>query len=88
MKKELSPAAVISIVAVALILVGTIGFAFVNKTLSGGVNDKENERRDAEIAKAHYSRYANSTGGDSPSSGPPVSGEGEAQARNPGGNPK
>lgn len=89
MKKELNNGTVVLVAAVALAVIVGLGFVWMNRaTSSSTANDAQLEKMHAEQAKSEYGRYTNpgeSQAGTAPGGGPPVSGEGAAQAQYPGG---
>lgn len=89
MKKELSPGAIIGIAAVAVLLLAGFGFFYMNNA-SGAAEDKAIEKVLADSAKKEYGGYTNQGNANEAApaqSGPPGSGEGDAQAAYPGGKP-
>jgi hypothetical protein len=84
-KKEVSGGLVAAIVGGVVVV---IGLFYLIQWMGGGggqsASDREIEKMHVEQAKSEYGRYQNPGAG---SSGPPVSGEGEAQAAAPGGVP-
>ncbi|HRF59613.1 MAG TPA: hypothetical protein PLH94_06815 [Fimbriimonadaceae bacterium] len=89
MKKDLSNGTVVLVAAVALVVIVGLGFVWMNRaTSSSSANDAQLEKMHSEQAQSEYGRYTNPDAGQSgtaPTGGPPVSGEGAAQAQFPAG---
>ncbi|MBX7135318.1 MAG: hypothetical protein K1X67_21830 [Fimbriimonadaceae bacterium] len=87
MKKELSSGTVMAIIGG---VVAVVGLFFLFQWMSGAspsAQDKKLEEMSVQQAKGEYGRYQNPEGQSAPNGGPPASGEGAAQAANPGGVP-
>jgi len=84
-KKEVSGGTVAAIIGG---VIAVVGLFYLVQWMSGGgqsASDRDIEKMQVEQAKSEYGRYQNP--GTSSGGGPPVSGEGDAQAAAPGGVP-
>lgn len=80
MKKELTPATIGIIIALAVVVLGGIGFMYLGNAGTASNPGKEREELEAQAAASRYQGITGQTSNGAPQGGPPQ-GEAEARAR-------